>query len=110
MSTQVERLIPGPVCESFAWVGGPFHHCDRCGQPFWEHTHRDGRPSTPFGPDDSVPVPILPEEAEAVRAKWGRGYHVADDNEKPGYDVLLETERRKGERRIRSPQPNQGRR
>ena len=99
MSTVIERTKPGPVCKSFAWVGAPFHTCDQCGQPFWEHTHKDGRPSTPFGPDDSKPVPISAEEAEAVRAKWGRGYHVPADGERGGYDVLLERDRRIGKDR-----------
>lgn len=55
-----------PVCEGFAWIGQSFAHCDRCGHPYWEHTHdeqvRDGRWFRKL---------ISRKEADAVRHKWG---------------------------------------
>lgn len=54
-----------PVCEAFWWIGQGFDHCERCGRPYWLHTHEDrGR--------DKEPLLITPELAEQCRAKWER--------------------------------------
>ena len=57
--------IPEPekpeVCEAFCWVGQSFKYCERCGHPFWEHTH-DMRAAGP--------VPIDEETKARVKAKW----------------------------------------
>lgn len=57
-------------CEGFRWIGQPFSSCDRCGLPFWEHTH-ESRATKIFGEFDLIPIPA--DHAEAVRQKWGRG-------------------------------------
>ncbi len=50
-----------PVCEAFMWLGQSFKHCDKCGHPFWVHTHDRQRDRD---------VPITPEWAERVREAW----------------------------------------
>ena len=66
---------PPGVCKGFYWIGQAFDVCDRCGEPYWLHTHaeRMRRDAAPFGDDDPFElVPITSEMAEAVRRKWGR--------------------------------------
>lgn len=61
------------ACEGFQWIGQPFSSCDRCGRPYWEHTHEERvRPDAVLGdPDMFELVVITPESAERVRRKWG---------------------------------------
>jgi hypothetical protein len=39
------RIAPPPTkagrrrCEIFAWIGQPFHSCDNCGEPYWDHLY-----------------------------------------------------------------------
>lgn len=63
---------PRPVCEGFCWIGQSFRYCDRCGNPYWEHTH-DERPDRSGGPFSGtfVLVPITDERRASARAKWG---------------------------------------
>ena len=66
--TEVEPA-PAPEskspCEAFSWIGQSFAHCDKCGLPYWEHTHIWG-----VGRQVVERVPITPEDAERTRAKW----------------------------------------
>src|SRR5260221_152586 len=66
---------PGPQkpCAGFRWNGQPFSSCDRCGLPYWEHSHEErlNREAGPFSSDPFELVPITPESAEACRRKWG---------------------------------------
>jgi hypothetical protein len=58
------------------WIGQSFACCDRCGLPFWEHTHdarliRD-RPINVFDPDSCYEyVPITEEQKRAAEAIHG---------------------------------------
>jgi len=59
------------VCPAFQWIGQPFTSCDRCGQPYWDHTHEE------HAADGSKPfsvrvrhVVITPEQRAACLAKW----------------------------------------
>jgi hypothetical protein len=62
-------------CYAFEWIGQPFNFCDRCGKPYWEHTHevrgqrRDGA-RMPFG--HRFHKVISKEEALACKTKWSR--------------------------------------
>ena len=64
---------PQKPCAGFRWIGQPFSSCDRCGLPYWEHSHeerlQDG--AGPFSRDAMKRVPITPEDAAACRRRWG---------------------------------------
>lgn len=51
------------ACEGFEWCGQSFKFCDRCGVPFWEHTHEKRSVGL---------VLISREDADAVKEKWDR--------------------------------------
>lgn len=53
-------------CETFHWVGQAFSSCDRCGEPYWEHTYRQG-----MGKNWNQKIKIPFEEKQQVFAKWG---------------------------------------
>ena len=53
-------------CAGFAWVGQHFAHCDICGDHYWEHKY-----NRQFVGGKEAQVVIPPEQAAAVRAKWG---------------------------------------
>ena len=60
------------ACKGFQWVGQTFASCDRCGQPYWEHTH-DSRMREGPGVLDADPweyVPITDEQKAACKARW----------------------------------------
>jgi len=58
------------VCEGFQWIGQTLASCDRCGQPYWEHTHEEvPAEDQAFGGTWKL-VPIPPEKARAVMEKW----------------------------------------
>jgi hypothetical protein len=60
-------------CEGFRWIGQSFSSCDRCGLPFWKHSHEERlrRDPGPFGDGNAFElVKITPEMAAACRAKW----------------------------------------
>jgi hypothetical protein len=61
-------------CRWFKWIGQPLMSCDDCGKPAWEHDgmERMKADKGPFDPDLWVGVTWEPEEAEAIRRKWGR--------------------------------------
>ena len=42
------KRAPG-VCPAYMWIGQSFKFCDRCGKPYWEHSH-DHRLPTGEGP------------------------------------------------------------
>jgi acyl-CoA thioesterase FadM len=50
------------ACAGFMWVGQSFKYCERCSQPYWEHTHDSWRGEL---------TPITREQAETVRARYG---------------------------------------
>lgn len=60
------------TCEAFQWIGQSFKHCDRCGEPYWDHTHLETvqRDSGPFGP--MATMALSDEDREAVKRKWDR--------------------------------------
>jgi hypothetical protein len=67
------------ACPAFAWIGQSFAHCDDCGEPYWDHTHRyalgdENRQATtagPFAPSRHQFLKVITrKEADAVRAKW----------------------------------------
>jgi uncharacterized protein with PIN domain len=64
---------PQRPCEGFRWIAQTFRSCDRCGLPFWEHSHQERiKPgASPFGPDAFGLVPITAEDAAACKRKWG---------------------------------------
>lgn len=73
INESLPAAAPSPKsCKGFAWLGQSFKHCDRCGLPYWEHTHDQqfSRDRGPFDADPWVLVPITPEQAEATRRKW----------------------------------------
>lgn len=35
------RSESGMACQGYQWLGQSFAHCDRCGQPYWHHTHEE---------------------------------------------------------------------
>ena len=64
---------PKKPCAGFQWIGQSLAHCDRCGLPYWEHSHeerlREG--TRVFSPGAVRLVPITPEDAAACKRKWG---------------------------------------
>lgn len=58
-------------CRGFVWIGQPMTSCDRCERPAWEHEGLDTPPDDPFSDAPSTVRPWGPEEAEAIRRKWG---------------------------------------
>jgi hypothetical protein len=62
-----------PPCAGFRWMGQGFGSCDRCGVPYWLHSHEDRLRKTacPADPDPFELVPITAEMADACRKKWG---------------------------------------
>jgi hypothetical protein len=64
---------PEKPCAGFQWIGQSFASCDRCGKPYWEHTHEERLPegAGPFGAEPMELVPISPESAAACKRKWG---------------------------------------
>jgi hypothetical protein len=72
-----EEAPAGPArpCEGFRWIGQSFAQCDRCGLPYWKHSHeerlREG--AGPFGPDAMELVPISVAAAGACKRKWDGG-------------------------------------
>lgn len=35
-----DRMATAP-CPAFRWIGQPLSSCDRCGRPYWFHSHED---------------------------------------------------------------------
>ncbi|MFJ2848301.1 hypothetical protein [Streptomyces rubiginosohelvolus] len=63
---------PEPVvCEGFVWIGQSFAHCDRCGQPAWDHDGEEvaAEGAGPFDTGRTI-RPWKPGQADAIRAKW----------------------------------------
>jgi hypothetical protein len=54
-----------PACETFAWVGQPFTHCDDCGRPYWEHTYEWG-----LGANAGKQIKITDAARVRARARW----------------------------------------
>ncbi|WP_308491046.1 hypothetical protein [Microbacterium terrisoli] len=54
-----------PACETFAWVGQPFTHCDDCGRPYWEHTYEWG-----LGANAGKRIKITDAARVRARARW----------------------------------------
>ena len=72
--TTYDLMITPRACQGFQWIGQSFEHCDRCGEPFWNHSHEDrladpGRGGGPFGARSRLVV-ISRDKAARVRAKW----------------------------------------
>lgn len=57
-------------CFSFYWVGQAWSHCDRCGKPYWEHTHVNI--SSRKGVQFSKNVIILENVKILVKEGWSR--------------------------------------
>lgn len=59
------------VCEGFQWIGQSFAHCERCGQPAWDHAGEEVavEGAGPFDTRRTV-RPWKPGEADTIRAKW----------------------------------------
>lgn len=57
-------------CPAFQWIGQPLSSCDRCGCPYWDHSH-DEVPAGPFA-GKRRRVVISTSSAEKVRARWGK--------------------------------------
>ena len=55
-------------CPAFQWVGQSFSSCDRCGWPYWDHSH-DEVPAGPFK-GKWRRVVITTSAAEKARAHW----------------------------------------
>lgn len=49
LQSAYERMNNPRVCEAFAWLGQPLSSCDRCGKPYWWHSH-DENPDREGGP------------------------------------------------------------
>jgi hypothetical protein len=64
---------PGVPCRGFQWFGQSFASCDRCGLPYWEHTHyeRIRRGANLFDLDAFELVLIMPDAAARCKAEWG---------------------------------------
>jgi hypothetical protein len=64
---------PEKPCAGFQWIGQSFASCDRCGKPYWEHTHEERLPEGArlFGSKPMELVPISPERAALCKRKWG---------------------------------------
>jgi uncharacterized protein with PIN domain len=60
--------VSRPVCIAYAWMGQSFKYCDRCGNPYWEHTHYDTARKT--HPGRTFRRLISASDAAAVKAKW----------------------------------------
>jgi len=65
IASAYERMS-GATCLAFHWIGQSFAHCDRCGQPYWEHSH-----DSHFVGGREKRVAIPAKAAEACRRKWG---------------------------------------
>lgn len=65
--------VRSPSCKGFQWIGQSLEHCDRCGQPYWEHTHNEefNRDKGPFDEDCWIYVPISDESKARVKARFG---------------------------------------
>jgi hypothetical protein len=60
--------LTSPVCIAYAWMGQSFKYCDRCGNPFWEHTHYDTKRDS--HPGRVYRKHISHDWAARVKAKW----------------------------------------
>lgn len=60
-------------CKGFQWIGQEWDHCDRCGAPYWQHTHME-HPAKGAGPfDDAWEYELISDESKAkVRARYAR--------------------------------------
>lgn len=75
-STTYDVMAVAP-CPAFIWIGQAFNSCDKCGKPYWEHSHeyfygtRDaGAPLSNYLRRGRRVI-ITRAEAEQVRSKWG---------------------------------------
>ena len=68
--TTYDLMVNPRACPAFQWVGQSFEHCDRCGRPYWDHSHEEGLGwGGPFGTGWKLSV-ITRARAAAVEAKW----------------------------------------
>ncbi|HET9893745.1 MAG TPA: hypothetical protein VFQ44_02315 [Streptosporangiaceae bacterium] len=68
------KSLTAKPCPGFQWIGQLLNHCDRCGLPYWEHTHEakfDESAGSFLNPAEKL-VPITAEQAAAVKKKWDR--------------------------------------
>jgi hypothetical protein len=85
-----EARVLTHACQGFAWIGQPWHSCDRCGQPAWEHEGPDSAPEVLFG----EPGPTKPWASGWVtdaREAWLAGHPIEvikDDEGRPGVRYL----------------------
>lgn len=68
--TAYERMATAP-CPAWTWIGQSFCFCDRCGKPYWEHSHEWQSVDGPFSARSRRAV-IATNVARIVRARWGR--------------------------------------
>jgi hypothetical protein len=66
---------PPRPCPGFRWIGQPYTSCDRCGLPYWEHSHEERlAPGASLGAALSGEgldlVPIAAESAAACKRRW----------------------------------------